>query len=39
MNPKDTLFSAPIDKIGDFTFDERVAEVFSRHDPTFGAGL
>lgn len=28
MNPKDTLFSAPIDKIGDFTFDERVAEVF-----------
>ncbi|USD42117.1 carboxy-S-adenosyl-L-methionine synthase CmoA [Vibrio sp. SCSIO 43135] len=31
MNPKsnsDTIFSAPIDKIGDFTFDERVAEVF-----------
>ncbi|RYU71241.1 carboxy-S-adenosyl-L-methionine synthase CmoA [Aliivibrio finisterrensis] len=26
-NP-DTIFSAPIDKIGDFTFDERVAEVF-----------
>jgi tRNA (cmo5U34)-methyltransferase len=28
MNSKDTIFSAPIDKIGDFTFDERVAEVF-----------
>ncbi len=28
MNPKDTIFSAPINKIGDFTFDERVAEVF-----------
>ncbi|WP_070967621.1 carboxy-S-adenosyl-L-methionine synthase CmoA [Vibrio sonorensis] len=31
MNPKsnpDTIFSAPIDKIGDFTFDEKVAEVF-----------
>lgn len=31
MNPKsnpDTIFSAPIDKIGDFTFDECVAEVF-----------
>ena len=31
MNPKsnpDTIFSTPIDKIGDFTFDERVAEVF-----------
>ncbi|MEZ8195532.1 MULTISPECIES: carboxy-S-adenosyl-L-methionine synthase CmoA [Vibrio] len=28
MNTKDTIFSAPIDKIGDFTFDERVAEVF-----------
>lgn len=25
---KDTLFSAPIEKIGDFTFDELVAEVF-----------
>ncbi|WGW01502.1 carboxy-S-adenosyl-L-methionine synthase CmoA [Vibrio sp. YMD68] len=25
---KDAIFSAPIDKIGDFTFDERVAEVF-----------
>jgi tRNA (cmo5U34)-methyltransferase len=25
---KDTIFSAPIDKIGDFTFDARVAEVF-----------
>lgn len=25
---KDTLFSAPIDKLGDFTFDESVAEVF-----------
>ncbi|WP_261815481.1 carboxy-S-adenosyl-L-methionine synthase CmoA [Vibrio gallicus] len=25
---KDNIFSAPIDKIGDFTFDERVAEVF-----------
>ncbi|KGQ71307.1 tRNA methyltransferase [Chelonobacter oris] len=25
---KDTLFSAPIEKIGDFTFDEAVAEVF-----------
>ncbi|ATC57358.1 MULTISPECIES: carboxy-S-adenosyl-L-methionine synthase CmoA [Vibrio] len=25
---KDIIFSAPIDKIGDFTFDERVAEVF-----------
>ena len=28
MQNKDTIFSAPIDKIGDFTFDERVAEVF-----------
>lgn len=28
MVGKDTIFSAPIDKIGDFTFDERVAEVF-----------
>lgn len=28
MPNKDTIFSAPIDKIGDFTFDERVAEVF-----------
>ncbi|WP_428775649.1 carboxy-S-adenosyl-L-methionine synthase CmoA [Vibrio sp.] len=31
MSPKsnkDTIFSAPINKIGDFTFDERVAEVF-----------
>ncbi|MGF1806177.1 carboxy-S-adenosyl-L-methionine synthase CmoA, partial [Aliivibrio sifiae] len=27
VNP-DTIFSTPIDKIGDFTFDERVAEVF-----------
>lgn len=25
---RDTLFSAPIDKLGDFTFDESVAEVF-----------
>ncbi|OOF70607.1 carboxy-S-adenosyl-L-methionine synthase CmoA [Rodentibacter caecimuris] len=25
---KDTLFSAPIEKLGDFTFDENVAEVF-----------
>ncbi len=25
---KDTLFSAPINKLGDFTFDESVAEVF-----------
>ncbi|MFA0086330.1 carboxy-S-adenosyl-L-methionine synthase CmoA [Vibrio sp. 10N.261.51.F12] len=28
MENKDTIFSAPINKIGDFTFDERVAEVF-----------
>ncbi|USD64336.1 carboxy-S-adenosyl-L-methionine synthase CmoA [Vibrio sp. SCSIO 43136] len=28
MSSKDTIFSAPINKIGDFTFDERVAEVF-----------
>ncbi|MDE1332068.1 carboxy-S-adenosyl-L-methionine synthase CmoA [Vibrio aestuarianus] len=28
MSHKDIIFSAPIDKIGDFTFDERVAEVF-----------
>ncbi|MFB9133770.1 carboxy-S-adenosyl-L-methionine synthase CmoA [Vibrio olivae] len=28
MSNKDAIFSAPIDKIGDFTFDERVAEVF-----------
>ncbi|QIW16252.1 tRNA (uridine-5-oxyacetic acid methyl ester)(34) synthase TrmP [Pasteurellaceae bacterium RH1A] len=26
--PKDTIFSAPIEKLGDFTFDETVAEVF-----------
>ncbi|MDN6073671.1 MAG: carboxy-S-adenosyl-L-methionine synthase CmoA, partial [Enterobacterales bacterium] len=25
---RDTLFSAPIAKLGDWTFDERVAEVF-----------
>ena len=25
---KDTIFSAPIEKLGDFTFDEQVAEVF-----------
>lgn len=25
---KDQIFSAPIEKLGDFTFDERVAEVF-----------
>ncbi|MBL4294457.1 carboxy-S-adenosyl-L-methionine synthase CmoA [Vibrio fluvialis] len=28
MSNKDTIFSAPINKIGDFTFDERVVEVF-----------
>ncbi|WP_264875875.1 carboxy-S-adenosyl-L-methionine synthase CmoA [Vibrio agarivorans] len=28
MSNKDNIFSAPIDKIGDFTFDERVVEVF-----------
>ncbi|MFI3277216.1 MAG: carboxy-S-adenosyl-L-methionine synthase CmoA, partial [Vibrio sp.] len=28
MSNKDTIFSAPIDKIGDFTFDEHVVEVF-----------
>ena len=28
MSNKDNIFSAPIDKIGDFTFDARVAEVF-----------
>ncbi|BDH45434.1 carboxy-S-adenosyl-L-methionine synthase [Salmonella enterica subsp. enterica serovar Choleraesuis] len=28
MPNRDTLFSAPIDKLGDWTFDERVAEVF-----------
>ncbi len=31
MNPvsnPDTIFSTPIEKMGDFTFDERVAEVF-----------
>ncbi|MGF1720432.1 carboxy-S-adenosyl-L-methionine synthase CmoA [Vibrio kyushuensis] len=28
MGNKDTIFSAPIEKMGDFTFDERVAEVF-----------
>ncbi|GLR07312.1 carboxy-S-adenosyl-L-methionine synthase CmoA [Mixta theicola] len=28
MSNRDTLFSAPIDKLGDWTFDERVAEVF-----------
>jgi tRNA (cmo5U34)-methyltransferase len=28
MNHKDTIFSAPIDQIGDFTFDAHVAEVF-----------
>ena len=25
---KDTIFAAPIEKLGDFTFDESVAEVF-----------
>lgn len=28
MSERDTLFSTPIAKIGDWTFDERVAEVF-----------
>jgi tRNA (cmo5U34)-methyltransferase len=28
MSNKDNIFSAPIDKIGDFTFDAKVAEVF-----------
>ena len=28
MTERDTLFSAPIDKLGDWTFDGRVAEVF-----------
>lgn len=28
MIHKDTLFAAPIDKLGDFTFDQKVAEVF-----------
>lgn len=28
MQQRDQIFSAPIDQIGDFTFDERVAEVF-----------
>lgn len=28
MMSKDTIFSAPIEKLGDFTFDENVAEVF-----------
>ncbi|EGU55849.1 hypothetical protein VINI7043_01215 [Vibrio nigripulchritudo ATCC 27043] len=28
MSHKDTIFSAPIEKIGDFTFDANVAEVF-----------
>lgn len=28
MTNRDTLFSAPIAKLGDWTFDERVAEVF-----------
>lgn len=28
MSDRDTLFSAPINKLGDWTFDERVAEVF-----------
>ncbi|MGV3002516.1 carboxy-S-adenosyl-L-methionine synthase CmoA [Vibrio sp.] len=28
MSQRDVIFSAPIDKMGDFTFDEKVAEVF-----------
>ncbi|MFH0256535.1 carboxy-S-adenosyl-L-methionine synthase CmoA [Vibrio rumoiensis] len=28
MSQPDVIFSAPIEKMGDFTFDERVAEVF-----------
>lgn len=28
MSHRDTLFSAPIASLGDWTFDERVAEVF-----------
>ena len=28
MPNRDTLFSAPINKLGDWTFDEQVAEVF-----------
>ena len=28
MINRDNIFAAPIDKLGDFTFDENVAEVF-----------
>ncbi|MCX9457865.1 carboxy-S-adenosyl-L-methionine synthase CmoA, partial [Vibrio cholerae] len=28
MSNRDTIFSAPIAQLGDFSFDERVAEVF-----------
>ncbi|SUB70899.1 tRNA (cmo5U34)-methyltransferase [Pluralibacter gergoviae] len=28
MSHRDTLFSAPIARLGDWTFDEKVAEVF-----------
>ncbi|MGO2508036.1 MAG: carboxy-S-adenosyl-L-methionine synthase CmoA [Vibrio hibernica] len=28
MSQRDVIFSAPIEKMGDFTFDEKVAEVF-----------
>ncbi len=36
---RDTLFSAPIEKLGDFTFDESVAEVFPDMIRTLRAGL
>ncbi|MGL5727577.1 MAG: carboxy-S-adenosyl-L-methionine synthase CmoA, partial [Plesiomonas sp.] len=28
MSSRDTLFSAPIAQLGDFSFDDRVADVF-----------
>ena len=36
---KDTIFAAPIEKLGDFTFDESVAEVFPRYDSTLDSWL
>ncbi|MCS5931179.1 carboxy-S-adenosyl-L-methionine synthase CmoA [Klebsiella pneumoniae subsp. pneumoniae] len=39
MSHRDTLFSAPIASLGDWTVDERVAEVFPRYDPAFCARL
>ena len=36
--PQDTLFAAPIARPGDWTFDEKVADVFPGYDQTLNSG-